>query len=286
MRIALGLALLFAIASCGEDEGAAGPPPAPPPPGGAKKPAPKTAANQLAPRMHVEERVYCPPPEKSSGPQCDKDAPSCDAGKFCLQVGNGWTCEPCPERDSIRHEFKDRDFVTDQTRDPFQSYIIVQKGLEEPVDKKEDGPCKRQDQFVATNYSYLDLTLVGVVAQGTQRKVLMMDRGNLGHIIRRGDCVGKEKAVVKDIGPGFVTFVLTPDDDKNPNRGPTERSIQLHPAGLQVAPREIGPTGTTTTAPVVAPTGGRPATGPTAPGPAPTGSAAPRDSSGAPIVTP
>jgi len=276
MRIALGLALLFAISACGGEEDGGPPPPAPAGGGAPAKPAAKPAAagGGLAPRMHVEERVYCPSPEKATGPSCDKDAPSCDPGKFCLQVGNAWSCEACPERDSVRHEFKDRDFVADQTRDPFQSYIIAQKGLEEEPEKKEEGPCKRQDQFVATNYSYLDLTLVGIVAQGTQRKVLMMDRGNLGHIVHRGDCVGKEKAVVKDIGPGFVTFVIAGDDDpKSPNRTPTERSVQLHPMGLQMTPADLKSGGNSApTAPVVAPSSK------TTPPPA--------DNGGAPIVTP
>ena len=235
----LAIALLF-TAACGEDEA----PPPPPPGAPGAKPGAKPAAGGkkqvlLQARQHVEEKVTCPPIDKPTGPSCNKDAPVCDAGKFCLPVGGGYNCEPCPERDSIRHEFKDRDFVADQTRDPFQSFIIVQKGLEEPAEKHEDlGPCRRQDQLVATNYSYLDMRLVGIVAQGTQRKVLMMDRGNLGHIIRRGDCVGKEKALVKDIGPGFVTFVIQPDDnDRNPNRAPTEHSVQLNPKGLQVAPQ-------------------------------------------------
>ena len=66
MRIALGLALLFAVSACGSDEG--GGPPPPPPPGAAGASGRKAAAQrrqgQLAPRMHVEERVYCPSPER------------------------------------------------------------------------------------------------------------------------------------------------------------------------------------------------------------------------------
>src|ERR1041385_867934 len=224
------LVAALGLIACGDDPP---PPKATATPGAAKpgaKPGGKKKEAQLQARTHVEEKVTCPSPAKPTGAACNKDAPACDPGKFCLPVGAGYYCEACPERDSIRHEFKDRDFVADQTRDPFQSYIIVQKGLEEPVEKHEDlGPCRRQDQLVASNYSYLDMKLVGIVAQGTQRKVLMMDRSNLGHIIRRGDCVGKEKALVKDIGPGFVTFVIQPDDnDKTPNRQPTEHSIQLN----------------------------------------------------------
>jgi hypothetical protein len=92
----------------------------------------------------------------------------------------------------------------------------------------------------------------------------MMDRGNLGHIIRRGDCVGKEKAVVRDIGTGYVTFVIAPGpEDKNPNKAPEERSVLLHPEGLQVTAQPPLDGASTPTAPIVAPPGG--ATAPSAP---------------------
>ena len=168
--------------------------------------------------------MACPIPEKPTGPLCEplamvgsggppagKTLADCDVGLYCLQVGSlQFSCEPCPERESIRHEFRDRDFVAEQARDPFQSFVIGQGDIGPDSGSPKPEPhqsCKKQDQFVALNYSYQDLKLVGIVAQGTQRKVLMMDSGNLGHIIKQGDCVGKEKAVVKDIGTGYVTFV-------------------------------------------------------------------------------
>jgi hypothetical protein len=264
MRIQALLVVSLVASACGDD-----PPPPPPkkagPAGAAAKAAADKKAKQSQPRMHVEDQVTCPAIEKATGPKCEAAAPSCETGLYCLPVKTGGNyCEPCPERDSIRHEFKDRDFVADQVRDPFYPSVIPLKGLETASDKKLEGPCTRTDQFVAGNYSYLELRLVGIVAQGTQRKVLMMDRSNVGHIIRRGDCVGKEKAVVKDIGPGFVTFVVRPEsDDKTPNRAPEERSIQLHPKGLQVAPEALpNATGPGTGAPIVAPPGQAPAPNP------------------------
>jgi Tfp pilus assembly protein PilP len=255
MRWQALLVVSLLAGACGDD-------PPPPPPKKPTAPGAKAAAaaakNKSQPRMHVEERVSCPEIEKATGPKCDAATPSCEEGLYCLPVKSGAThCEPCPERDAIRHDFKDRDFVADQVRDPFQSFIVPQKGLESAADKKMEGPCTRAEQFVASNYSYLDLRLVGIVAQGTQRKALMMDRGNVGRIVRRGDCVGKEKAVVKDIGPGFVTFVVRPDsEDKAPNRVPEERSIQLYPKGLQVAPEALPEgTGPGPNAPIVAPPG-------------------------------
>lgn len=271
MRWQLLLVVALVGSACGEDT----PPPPPKKPGAPGGPAAKGAAAKdkpkaLVPRMHVEDRVACSEIEKATGPKCDPATPTCEAGLYCLPVKTGGTyCEPCPERFSIRHEFKDRDFIADQVRDPFQSFIIPQKGMEATPDKKTEGPCNRPEQFVATSYSYLDLRLVGIVAQGTQRKALMMDRGNFGWIVRRGDCVGKEKAVAKDIGAGFVTFVVRPDEnDKNPNRVPEERSVQLHPKGLQVAPEAPPEATQTPSAPIVAPpnaSSGAPAVPPPAP---------------------
>jgi hypothetical protein len=98
--------------------------------------------------------------------------------------------------------------------------------------------------------------------------------GNQGYIIRRGDCVGKEKAVVKDIGAGYVTFVVQPEDDgRGTAKPPEEHSVQLHPKTLEVAPAGDNEQGTTT-APIVAPPGGAKDTSPAptqpAPAPAPT----------------
>ena len=66
----------------------------------------------------------------------------------------------------------------------------------------------------------------------------MMDPGNLGHIIKKNDCVGREKAIVKDIGAGYVTFQVKPDE-LLPNGQPRpveEHSVQLYPEQLNIAP--------------------------------------------------
>lgn len=267
MQSRLLLSIALVVASCGgDDEG-----------GGEQRPnqagaAPAAAAakadtrDKLKPRTHVEDKVICPVPDKPTGPACEplqgaskggKTLADCDPGLYCLQVNNAFSCEPCRERDSIRHEFKDRDYVVAQARDPFQSFVIIQAGgpgtSEAGTKPEPHQSCKREDQFVASNYSYQDLKLVGIVAQGTQRKVLMMDSGNLGHIIKRGDCVGKEKAVVKDIGTGYVTFVV--EEDPDTKRPAQETSVQLHPGGIDVeAPPMSVPT-PTGSEPVVTPSG-------------------------------
>jgi Tfp pilus assembly protein PilP len=269
MRKAAWLACAL-LAACGGDDNPP-PPPAKPPGQNGGAPAAKPDdpnAPKLAKRLHVEDMVACPTPVKPTGPECKPEAATCDPGLYCLLTGEngagGYHCEPCPERDSIRHEFKDRDFVAEQARDPFQSFLLPQAGLGQSTETKPDTDktCTRPDQLVATNYSYEDLKLVGIVAQGTQRKALMMDSGNLGHIVKRNDCVGKEKAIVKDIGTGFITFEISPEGDDKVKRPPVEKSVPLYPNGLQpLMPTSQPPPVDQPAAPVIAP--------PTAPPPAP-----------------
>jgi len=201
-RSLIVLALLTAAPACGEDE-------APPPPKGGAPGAKPGATNkkpppQIAPRVRVEDRVLDP-----------------------------------DEKKGIRHRFKERDFVSDvNNRDPFQSFVLNQ-GLGPTTDVLKidiTKKCLREEQMVATNYSYTDLRLVGIVAQGTQRKVLMMDPGNVGNIIKRGDCVGREKAFVKDIGTGYITFTIGTDETSTTGvvKPAEERSVQLYPNQMPI----------------------------------------------------
>lgn len=260
---------LVVLAACGDDDdGGGGQRANAPAPAAAAAAAKKPGStDKLQPREHIEDKISCPVPDQPTGhPACSdpsaatpppgapqgKMLPDCDPGTYCMQVAATWSCEPCPERESIRHDFKERDFVEDQARDPFQSYVIAQPGLGQGSNVPHPEPhqsCKRPDQFVASDYSYQDLKLAGIVAQGTQRKVLMQDTRNWGHIIKRGDCVGKEKAVVKDIGAGYVTFVV--EEDPDTKRPAIETSVQLHPNALELEDTERQPA-PQTTAPVPA----------------------------------
>jgi hypothetical protein len=249
------LVLALALAGCGDDDP---PPRTTVPAGAAATPAAAAGASskiKLAVKPHIEDRVACMPPDQPSDPKggkCDPKAPSCGEHLYCLQLAQGFFCEACPERDGIRHAFRDRDFDAELNRDPFQP-PTGPSGPPPPdgLTKK----CPREDQLVASSYSYSDLKLVGIVAQGTQRKVLMT-MGKDGFIIKRGDCVGKEKAVVKDIGLGYVTFQGETD----------EYSVQLNPKQLLVNDPGLSPPARRTTITPVIPVPSVPAAPPSAPG--------------------
>ena len=245
--------LSLVLGACGEDEASAPPPPAPKAPGapGAKKGAPpKGKVGQIKPMKRIEERVTCPPP--SDAKKCDPKTPLCGTGEYCIEAGNASYCGPCPERDAIRHVFKPRDFQGADIRDPFQSFVISQPGLgtQDKVPTEVTPKCTRKDQFVATSYGYQALKIVGIVSQGTQRKALMMG-GNMGYIVKKGDCVGKEKAFVKDIGAGFVTFAT-----EAANKTDTiEYTVQLYPTTISLGtPDAIDPGAAS--GPIVAPPSG------------------------------
>ena len=240
------VALIAAAVGCGDDDDAAPARSAPAQPTAAATPGAAGAgagSNKplLVAKPHVEDQVACPIPDQPTDPRatCDLNAPSCGEHLYCLKLARGSFCEPCPERDGIRHAFRERDFDGEHNRDPFQPAGATAPAAPGALTKE----CHREDQLIATNYSYSDLKLVGIVAQGTQRKVLMMG-GPLGYIIKRGDCVGKEKALVKDIGLGYVTFQVDPD----------EYSVQLNPKQLMVNESELPQLAPRTTiAPVVPP---------------------------------
>lgn len=275
MRVAsIGLVATL-LAACGDD-----PPPPPPPQPVAGAPAPAAApapgapaapgapGTKLASAMRIENTVVCktPPNTKPCDPnsvvsQCvamkkvngvdvvDESKPK----QYCLQAGNGWFCGPCPERDGIRRPFKPRDFVqTADARDPFGSPLMLPTGIQDvattsSLPREVTQRCQTEEQLIATSYSYQDLKLVGLVARGTQRKVLMMG-GPMGYIIKRGDCVGKEKAFVKDIGTASITFELSPE---GATATVQEHAVELYPTQVSVrGPEERLPR---TTAPVVAP---------------------------------
>jgi len=244
--VAIVVGLGVTLAGCAGDDGDATPQPIPAGgnrPSAAVSPTGTNVKTQPLPeKLHIEDRVSCSIPDKPSNPEdgaCDPKVPSCGEHLYCLALAQGYFCEPCPERDGIRHTFNERDFVLEQNRDPFQSPLLPQVSSGKSSESLKLEPTKvcKKDRMVATSYSYTELKLVGVVTQGTLHRALMMG-GSLGYIIKRGDCVGRDKAVVKDIGNDYITFVIEPDALAASPR-PAEYEVRLNPQQLAVSGPEI-----------------------------------------------
>ena len=105
--------------------------------------------------------------------------------------------------------------------------------------KAEPGPklCK-DDKVLAQSYSVVELGLVGIVAQGIAHKALLMG-GNIGYIVKTGDCVGREKAVVREINDDFMTLVGQPDPN-DPNKPQDKYEKTLHPKRIAMGAPEVG----------------------------------------------
>lgn len=210
---------LLALAGCGEDEGGGGG-------GGAAKPAQPAAPRQAGARPGA--------------------ATTTQALTTYKQVEALAGDEK--EAKSLRHEFRETDFQVDPTgtvnRDPFRSYVINQPGVStggstmltaEPTDLC---PSKRQ---IANTYMARELKLVGIVARGTERTALFSDTAQKGHLVRRNDCIGKEKGRVVEIGAGYAKAEISAEPLPNqPPRPPDVIIFQLHPQQLPIDPGDPG----------------------------------------------
>lgn len=204
--IAGALALVFSV-SCGDD-----------PPKSGAKPAPGKA------------------PRRAGAP-----APAAGAAKAGAALE---TYNKIDEK--YRRRFLERDFIPDssaiENRDPFRSYVITIPGLSkrEREARGVDATdlCTNKNSK-ATDYSIRSLTLIGIVLRGTRSYALFRDSAGLGHIVRRKDCLGQEKAVVEEIKAGIVRLEVipaAPPGGKQPD--PETRDFPLYPEQLELSDRE------------------------------------------------
>jgi len=142
--------------------------------------------------------------------------------------------------DDFRPSFSDQSFVPDITgdlnRDPYRSYVVNDaRGQTASNDTINPTDVCTTENSVATNYSLRDLNLIGIVLRGTRSYALFRDSGGYGHIVRRGDCLGKEQARVENIGAGFVRLAVTPEAPPGaPAPAAQTRDILLYPEELSV----------------------------------------------------
>ena len=210
------------VAGCGDDSGSSPPPQAPP--AAANKRA-NTAAAAAARRRGKNSKTM--PLQLYT--KVEEVVPEAEAAK-------------------IRQPFRARDFAPDETgndnRDPFRSYVVrqttnnalnTQGGVtvattEICTEKNMVAPNPRaKDPRARKSYSLRDLRLMGIVMRGTRGYAIFHDPSGYGHMVVKGDCLGKEKARVTVIGAHLVKVEVMPEPGPNQiSQEPQERKFELY----------------------------------------------------------
>ena len=114
-----------------------------------------------------------------------------------------------------RRELSEDDFKIDRSgeenRDPFHSFVMFpSERLDGNEVIKVTNVCDKAE-WVASEVSISSLSLVGIVSHGTKGWAQFTDSSGLGHIVGRSQCLGKEKAMVEQIGDSFVRLRVVPE---------------------------------------------------------------------------
>lgn len=151
--------------------------------------------------------------------------------------------EKVPE--DLRRPFGADDFDSDRAgrynRDPFQSFVVddplAQDEGDEDLDRDEI--CSDHNS-IATGFALADLALMGIVLRGTTGYAMFRDSSGAGHIVRQGQCVGSEQAVVARVGSDYVTLEREVEGADDGEPAVEEDEILLHPEEHE---RELLPVG-------------------------------------------
>ncbi len=138
-----------------------------------------------------------------------------------------------------RVEFAENDFVeSDRNRDPFRSYAQIF------VPEATKRLTQNQKSVVLPQYSLDELKLVAIVTGGEYPRAMVLDPGNKGWVIKRGDWVGRPEIVhtggangtdyqlhwrVDRVRDGDIVF--SREDPAQPGIPPASRVVTLHPEG-------------------------------------------------------
>jgi type IV pilus assembly protein PilP len=167
----------------------------------------------------------------ASAPAPRKPAPAASASA-AADVG------PAPKVEIVEAEFTE----SERSRDPFRSF--------EKLFKDENkGVAKSQREVVLSQYAIDELRLIGIVTRAEPAKAMLVDPGGTGHVVQRGQFVGKADIVqaagrtgasyeinwrVDRIRDGDI--VLVREDPSNPDVPSATRVITLRPEGTDVNP--------------------------------------------------
>jgi type IV pilus assembly protein PilP len=145
--------------------------------------------------------------------------------------------ESAQELDSGPLLYSDEDFaeLDIQNRDPFRSYARAFKA-------QSAAPAQRRVLLPSTSLD--EMKLIAIVTGIATPRAMLTDTAQVGHVIRRGDYIGRPEVVqtggsegmpvtlnwrVDRIRPGSV--VLTREDPTSPDKPPLTRVMPLYEGG-------------------------------------------------------
>jgi len=182
-------------------------------------------------------------PPKNTGPDPFKEAAAAAAarptGSAAAPAGSasaGVDPGSPPKLEIVEAEFTE----SERSRDPFRSFLDVFK-------EENKGTAKSQREVVLSKFAIDELKLIGIVTRAEPAKAMLVDPGGTGHVVQRGQFVGKPDIVqaagrtgasyeinwrVDRIRDGDI--VLVREDPQNPDVPSATRVIPLRPEGSDV----------------------------------------------------
>jgi type IV pilus assembly protein PilP len=144
---------------------------------------------------------------------------------------------PPPKFEIVESEFGE----SERSRDPFRSFLSI-------FVEENKGTAKSQREVVLSQFGIDELKLIGIVTRVDPAKAMLVDPQGTGHVVQRGQFVGKADIVqaagrtgasyeinwrVDRIRAGDI--VLIREDPSNPDVPSATRVIPLRPEGTDVA---------------------------------------------------
>lgn len=181
-------------------------------------------------------------PPKNTGPDPFKEAAAAAAARPAASAAAASSASAGvdpgspPKIEIVEAEFTE----SERSRDPFRSFLDVFK-------EENKGTAKSQREVVLSKFAIDELKLIGIVTRAEPAKAMLVDPGGTGHVVQRGQFVGKPDIVqaagrtgasyeinwrVDRIRDGDI--VLVREDPQNPDVPSATRVIPLRPEGSDV----------------------------------------------------
>ena len=135
-------------------------------------------------------------------------------------------------------DFGEAEFAeSEKSRDPFRSF-------DKQFEEERQGQVESQRKVILEEYSIEQLKLIGIITRLHPARAMLVDPSGIGHVIKRGQFIGKPEIVqtAKGVGASYevnwrvdriraADVVLVKEDPTNPDVPSATRVVSLHLEG-------------------------------------------------------